>query len=275
MSKDIEKTENENENLPVQNQAHNHYERHGAQTTQRNIVGQLLKFIKGHWLTGGANNEMVEIEAGTRLIANMASLTVGWQKWEDDKPIDNHMGLVSENYQPPNRATLGDNKEDGGWLKDENGVLRDPWQRSNMVIMRQIGTEGDDDGLYTFATSSRGGINAIGLLSTAYGKKIRENNELLPIVELRASNYAHSNKQRGIIDIPVLTIVGWGVADDVDDATETVDAETGEVIEPVGAAPKKAEHAKAEHAKAGATKKPEPAKKAAPTTGKKKTGTRF
>jgi hypothetical protein len=274
MTKDIEKVENET--LPAQNLQHNPYERHGAQTTQRNIVGQLLKFIKGRWLTGGANNEMVEIEAGTRAIVNMASLTVGWQKWEDDKPVDNHMGLVSENYQPPNRTTLGDNKEDGGWERDENGVERDPWQKSNMVIMREIGTEGDDEGLYTFATSSRGGINAIGVLSTAYGKKIRENNELLPIVELRASSYAHSNKQRGIIDIPVFTIVGWGTAADVDDATETVDAETGEVVEAIGAAPKKAEraeHAKAEHAKA--SKKPEPAKKTAAPAGKKKTGTRF
>jgi hypothetical protein len=271
MTKDIEKTENEN--LPTQNPQHNAYEAYGAQASQRNIVGQLLKFNKGRWLTGGANNELVEVEPGTRLIVNMASLTVGWQKWEGDKPVDNHMGLVNENFQAPLRRTLGDNKEDGGWERDEDGKERDPWQPSNMVILREIGTTGETEGLYTFATSSRGGINAIGMLSKAYGKKIREDDTLLPIVELDSDSYAHSNKRLGIIDIPIFNIIGWGTAADVEDATETVveengeevDEETGEVTETKtrAAAPKKAEPAKA-----SAAKKPAPAKKAAP--GKKK-----
>ena len=90
MSKDIEKAENEN--LPAQTNQHNAYEAYGAQATQRNIVGQLLKFAKGRWFAG-QNNE--EIEEGTQLIVDMTTLTVGWQKWQDDKPVDNHMGLVS------------------------------------------------------------------------------------------------------------------------------------------------------------------------------------
>jgi hypothetical protein len=118
------------------------YEAWGAQASQRNIVGQLLKFNKGRWVTGGANNELVEVEPGTKLIVNMASLMVGWQKWQNDRPVDSHMGYVNENYQPPLRRTIGDNKEDGGWEPDEDGVLRDPWQPSNMVVMRELGTTG-------------------------------------------------------------------------------------------------------------------------------------
>jgi hypothetical protein len=115
MSKDIERSENEN--LPAQNTQHNAYEAYGAQASQRNIIGQLLKFNKGRWVTGGANNELVEIEEGTRMIVNMASLTIGWQKWEGDRPVDAHMGLVNEGYQAPLRRALGDNKGDGGWEK--------------------------------------------------------------------------------------------------------------------------------------------------------------
>ncbi len=270
MSKDIEKTENEN--LPTQNPAHNPYEAYGAQASQRNIVGQLLKFNKGKWLTGGADSKPVEVKKGIRLVVNMASLTVGWQKWEGDKPVDAHMGLVNENYQAPTRRSLGDNKEDGGWEEDENGVERDPWQRSNMVVMREIGTAGEDEGLYTFATSSRGGINAVGVLSQRYGRKIREDDTLLPIIELDAGSYMHRIKSRGEIDFPIFTIVGWGTADDLDDATETVveevDEETGEVTETkTRTAPKKTEHAKARQATAST--KPAPAKKTA--AGKKKT----
>jgi hypothetical protein len=271
MTKDVEKTENENENLPSKNPAHNAYEAWGAQASQRNIIGQLLKFNKGRWVTGGANNQLVEIKPGTRLIVNMASLTVGWQKWQDDRPVDSHMGLVSENYQPPLRRTLGDNKEDGGWEEDENGKERDPWQASNMVVLRQIGTSGETEGLYTFATSSRGGINAIGVLSKTYGRKIREDEEALPIVELGAGSYMHRIKSRGEIEFPVFNIIGWGTAADVEDASETVveevDEETGEVTETkTRTAPKKTEHAKARQATAST--KPAPAKKTA--AGKKK-----
>jgi hypothetical protein len=210
MSKDIEKTENEN--LPAQSSQHNAYEAFGAQATQRNIVGSILKFTKGFW-KAGMNND--DIEDDVQLIVEMRSLMVGWQKWVDDKPVDNHMGLVSENFQPPSRRVIGDNKEDGGWEEDDNGVERDPWQKSNMVIMRAIGTLTDTEGLYTFVTSSRGGLNAIGELSKRYGRKIREDDTLLPIIELDKDSYLHSNKRIGEVYIPVLKLVGWGRADDV------------------------------------------------------------
>jgi hypothetical protein len=255
MSKDIERTESEN--LPAQN-PHNAFEAYGAQASQRNIVGQLLKFVKGRWKVG---NE--ELEAGTRVIVNMASLTVGWQKWQGEKPVDAHMGLVSDNYQAPLRKNIGDwdNRPEGWEIDESSGKPRDPWQMSNMVVMRQLGTEGEEEGLFTYATSSRGGINAIGLLSKTYGKKIRIDAEALPIVELNADFYTHNDKKLGDIDIPVFEIVGWATAADVEDATETVveetDEETGEVSETkTRAAPKKTETRKAAPAK-----KPAPGKK--------------
>jgi hypothetical protein len=231
-------------------------------------------------VTGGANNELVEIEEGTRMIVNMASLTIGWQKWEGDRPVDAHMGLVNEGYQAPLRRALGDNKGDGGWEKDKNGVERDPWQPSNMVVMREIGTKGDTEGVFTFATSSRGGINAIGVLSKRYGSKIREDEEAMPIVELKADSYMHRIKKLGEIDIPILNIVGWGTVADLEDATRTVVEKTKTKavandddkpeVKQFGQAP-----GKAEHARASATKKPDTAKAAPKKAAAGKRGTRF
>jgi hypothetical protein len=206
MSKDIEKIETEN-NLPAQTSQHNAFEAFGNQATQRNIIGQILKFAKGYWRAG---MNSTEIEDGVQLIVDMRTLTVGYQKWMGDKPVDSHMGLVSENYQPPRRKEIGDMEKEEWEIDEVSGQPRDPWQMSNMLILREIGTSGDEQGLYTFTSSSRGGLSAIGMLSKAYGRKIRENDELLPVVELEGSSYPHSNKRYGIIDIPIFKLVGWG-----------------------------------------------------------------
>src|SRR6266478_4139283 len=151
MSKEIE-------NLPAeQDLSHNPYEAFGAAATQRTIIGQILKFTKGFWKSG---QNSIEVDPDIQLIVDMRTLLVGWQKWENDKPVDNHMGLVSARYQAPGRGMIGDHDKEL-WEKDEvSGEPRDPWQRSNMVYMRAIGTAGDDDddnkGQFTFITSSRG-----------------------------------------------------------------------------------------------------------------------
>jgi len=131
------------------------------------------------------------------------------------------MGLVSERYQPPRRDTLGDKQEDVEWEKDSNGKPRDPWQRSNMVLLREVGTAGDDEGRYTFITSSIGGMNAVGLMAQRYGRKIREDDQALPVIELDTSSYKHHDRRIGDVYTPVLRIVGWATVEDIDDATNT------------------------------------------------------
>ncbi len=59
------------------------------------ITGDLLKFAKGDFLAGQDNRE---IAIGTRLIANMDLLEVGWIKWEDSRPIDRRMGRFAEGF---------------------------------------------------------------------------------------------------------------------------------------------------------------------------------
>lgn len=188
----------------------NHFQAYGDQASQRSIVGKLLKFSKGDFLCG-ENDE--EVDEGTRFVANMDELMVGWIRWSDSKPTDQIMGRVAEGYQPPRRNELGDDDK-SRWEVDEQGRERDPWQFSNYLILKA--EEGDE--LFTFTTSSRGGLNAIGELCKAYGKAMRQKPDEYPIIALGVGSYQHSNKAYGRIKFPIFEIVGWAAKTDFAEA---------------------------------------------------------
>lgn len=179
----------------------NFFQSYGDQVSQRSIVGSLLKFSKGDFLCGEHDEE---VEEGTQFVANMDELMVGWIRWADSKPTDQIMGRVSEGYQPQRRNELGDDDK-SRWEVDDQGRERDPWQFSNYLIMKAV--EGDE--LFTFTTSSRGGLNAIGELCKAYGKAMRQRPDEYPIISLGVGSYQHSNKAYGRIKYPIFEVVGW------------------------------------------------------------------
>ncbi len=179
----------------------NPFEAYGEGVTQRNIVGTLLKFSKGDYLAGQGNDE---IPVGTKMVANMDSLLVGWIRWANNKPTDQQMGAVIEGFQPAKRVDLGDNDK-AQWDVDDQGQQRDPWQFSNYLVLANPETKE----LYTFTTSSRGGLNAIGELSKTYGKEMRQRPNEWPVIALNIDSYNHPNKQFGRIKIPVFSITGW------------------------------------------------------------------
>jgi hypothetical protein len=190
------------ETRELSNEQTNFFASYGAQVSQKSIIGTLLKFNKGDWLYGEDNDEM---EDGEQLIANMDQLLVGWIKWVDNKPAEQIMGLVSEGYQAPKRHTLGDTEEEN-WEVDDAGKARDPWQFSNYLVMKRPGKNGD---IFTFATSSKGGLNAIGELCKSYGKDMRVHPDEYPTVEIGTHAYDHPKKEYGRIKIPTLKLVGW------------------------------------------------------------------
>ena len=183
----------------------NYFESYGDQVSQKSIVGQLLKFNKGDYLAGENEDE---VEEGTQLVANMDQFMVGWIKWVDNKPEQQIMGPIAEGFQPPRRNTLGDDDKDL-WETDTAGKARDPWQFSNYVVMKEVGKPGNVENLYTFAISSKGGLNALGEVCKAYGREMRTNGDQWPIIELGVDSYVHSNKEFGRIKVPVLKVVGW------------------------------------------------------------------
>jgi hypothetical protein len=183
----------------------NYYQQYGDQASARPIRGKLLKFNKGDWLAG---QDEEEVPTGTRLVALMDELYIGWVHWKDKAPDEQRMGRVVEGFQPARRKDLGDLDEDE-WELDSEGRPQDPWTFSNNLLLRPAGCteEPDDEDLYTLAVSSRGGLNAIGDLCKVFAKEVRRRPNQVPIVELGVDSYVH--KEYGRTKIPVLKVVGW------------------------------------------------------------------
>jgi hypothetical protein len=195
----------------------NPYVAYGESAARTRIIGKLLKFNKfGEWVAG---EEAKEITEDARLMIDMEEFYVGWIKWEDSRPTEQVMGRVLDGFTPPRRSELGDTEREY-WPADSSGSPRDPWQFSNYLVMMDMETRE----LYTYATASRGGLQAIGKLSTSYGKRMRHRPNQFPIVTLQVSSYEHPNKQFGTIKIPVLSIAGWGGRAKIDEMMEMKDA---------------------------------------------------
>jgi hypothetical protein len=186
----------------------NPFQAYGEASRQTSIVGKLLKFSKGDWFCGQDDDDVAD---GSLFVANMDELMVGWIRWSDNKPTDHVMGKVSDRFQPPRRNELGDDDK-SMWETDEQGKDRDPWQFSNYLLMMNVNDKAkvtEDSELFTFTTSSRGGLNAIGDLCVKYGKGMRSHKEQYPIVKIGNGSYQHSNKSFGRIKYPTFEIVGW------------------------------------------------------------------
>lgn len=182
--------------------ARNVFESYGATMSISSITGTLIKFNKGDWVTGDDE----DLDEGMELVANMDQLMVGWIKWIDNRPSEQIMGPVVEGYQPPRRNELGDQNQDE-WETDDQGRARDPWQFSNYIVMKEPGQPATEDNLYTFATSSKGGLGAIGALCRTYGKEMRTRAGEYPIVKLDSDSYMH--REYGRTKVPLLTVIGW------------------------------------------------------------------
>jgi hypothetical protein len=179
----------------------NPWEAYGDAMATRTIVGKLLKFSKGDYVAGTSDED---VAVGTRFAAVMDSLHVGWIRWQNNRPTEQRMGPISENFQPPRRTELGD-LDESQWETDDDGHPRDPWQFSNYLVLVAV----DDDELFTFTTASRGGLNAIGELCKTFGKTMRQQPDKYPVIELGVGSYQHSNRAYGRIKYPVLAVVDW------------------------------------------------------------------
>jgi len=166
----------------------------------RTIVGALLKFSKGDFLAGADAKEIAE---GTAFTANVDELMVGWVKWSNGKPIEHIMVRVAEGRTLPKRAELGDD-DATRWETDSLGAPRDPWQYTSYLQL--MGETGD---LYTFTTSSRGGLGAIGELCRLYSRHRKKHSDVHPVITLEVGSYQHANKEFGKIKFPKFTLIGW------------------------------------------------------------------
>jgi hypothetical protein len=173
---------------------------YGNAAAARSFFGTLLKFSKGEFLAG-MEDRLIPI--GTEMVANMESLAVGWVRWKSNMPVEQRMGLVADGFIPVNRSDLGD-ADQSLWETNAEGRPRDPWQLTNHLIMFARDLE-----VFTFVTSSRGGLDAVGELSKTYGKQMHQRPNQFPLIELEVDSYPHRQKRFGRIKIPVFKVVGW------------------------------------------------------------------
>jgi hypothetical protein len=208
----------------------NLFEAYGNAATARSITGTLLRFSKGDFLAGQDN---AEVPIGSRFVAIMDTLLIGWVRWWDNAPTEQRMGFVSERYQPERRADLGELDTDA-WEVDNDGKPRDPWQFTNYLVLRRV----EDGEIFTFATASKGGRGAIGELSKEYGKAMRQKPDQWPEIELGVGSYQHRDRSLGRIKYPVFTpIVDWVPKDndDTGNAPVTTEKPKSSLPKPTGA----------------------------------------
>jgi len=187
------------------------FQQYANAANPRTFVGQLLKFSKGEFLAG-EDADVVPI--GTRLVALMHELTVGWTKWKDNKPIEYRMGRVADAFVCPALSDL-DDRDESTWEKDDEGNPRDPWQFQNILPLKVP----DSDEYYTFVTSSRGGIGAIGKLSRAYSNLLKRYPDHSLVVVLATDSYQHKIKSYGRIKVPTFAVVDRCPQVDIDGST--------------------------------------------------------
>jgi hypothetical protein len=182
----------------------------------KSIVGDLLLFSKFGEFVAGC--ECYPLALGTQLIAVMPQLLIGWVRWEDSHPVERRMGLIAKGFKPAKRAELGylDQKK---WPTDDKGEVRDPWQRTNYLIFVDPG-EGHQ--AYTYSTTSRGGISALGELAKDYSAHCRQTPGEYPIATLGKGSYRHPDRKIGEVRYPIFKRTGWTARGPIDDLLRAV-----------------------------------------------------
>ena len=171
------------------------------------VIGQHLKFARGTY-EYGAN--ATPLATGTALVAVMRTLELAWVRWGGAKPLERVCGLVADSYIPPQRRDLG-HEDSALWERTPDGSLKDPWTFSNrVVLLRQ-----DDRSVFSFETSSRGGLDALGKLCQAYGAA---DPATYPEIELGSDSYLHKTPGVGRVKLPLLRVIGFVPAREIDEA---------------------------------------------------------
>jgi hypothetical protein len=196
------------------------YAEYADEVSSRPFVGDLLRFTKhGEYKAG---QDQYVVPEGTKMIVHMPSMKRGWVKWEDGMPVVHVMGLVAEGFRPPPREDL-DDFDESQW-GELNGRPIDPWQKTNHLLMCDV-----EGSLYTFITSSKGGLSAVGQVSEAYATRRRMKPDEIPVIELLARSYTH--KDYGETFAPTFKIIGWTkIPETFDELTHAIEDGSDETL---------------------------------------------
>jgi hypothetical protein len=163
------------------------------------FLGTLLRFKKGTWLYGADGREL---EPGTEAVALMGEFRRGWVRWEKSRATNHVVGKIAQGFVVPPRDSLGDTDQ-AHWPLGLSGKREDPWQLTLYAPLKSL----DGEDIYTFATSSDGGNQAVYKLVERYAWLGRKHPGEFPIVTLDSETYEHP--RFGTVHKPKLEIVGW------------------------------------------------------------------
>jgi hypothetical protein len=194
-----------NNTAVVSSDVHDPFAALAASLSQPGMQGEPLKFSKGRWFAGRSDAEQ---EVGSKiLIADLENLMTGWRRWWDKRITDQVVGLVVDNFKPPQRNDLGDSDE-RDWERDSAGKPSDPWQFG--FFLRLV--DPDSEEAFAWSATSNGARRAMGDLVNAFAKRRRKNPEsCIPLVRLASDYYKH--KDFGRVDVPKFEIVEWHATD--------------------------------------------------------------
>src|SRR5262249_142577 len=104
---------------------------------------------------------------------------------------------------PKLRGDLGDHDQ-VKWEVDKNGKPKDPWQFTNYLPLLS-----DTGELFTFTTSSRGGIGAVASLVRRFARHRSRHPDVLPVIKINTDSYQHKDRELGRIKFPVFEPAGY------------------------------------------------------------------
>lgn len=171
------------------------------------IVGRIMKFAKGKYLTG---DDVIPL--GRRLVAHASEWAFGWNRWENGLLTDQRIGKACDGFEAADRTDLPD-LDQSKWGKDPSGKPQDPWSQQSYLPL----SDAETSEILTFVSASHGGRGAIGDLCAVAAQNFPRG---MPIIELDVKSYRH--RSFGRIETPNFQIVGWsgGKAADFNDEPE-------------------------------------------------------
>jgi hypothetical protein len=158
-----------------------------------------------------------KIDEDLDLVAHCAETAIGWIRFRGKgTPPDRRMGLRYQGFQMPLRQELGD-LDESEWQQGLNGKPSDPWLHQICLVLESTNT----NALFTFTTTSITGRRAVGVLLKYFERNcIAEGS--LPIVNLRAGSFQHSDTRVGLVHVPNFEVVGRTARTIVDDRAVSV-----------------------------------------------------
>lgn len=156
-----------------------------------------------------------ELQTGTELVAVMDSIARGWICWNDSEVIDEVMVSILDG-QPPSEKELEDHSP---YASDDDG-----WSEQIRIVFKDV----ESGETYTFKTSSRAAMRAVGSLMKDYSRQFKNHPDELPVVEIGSTSYIPKEKKHGKKHAPTFKIVSWMHVEEVEALSSATNSQDNE-----------------------------------------------